>query len=208
MKKVEFVDNVIVQSYNIVNLVPSGYFTVSEKCSDFCQDDLADDDIMILDTGEQVGHPQCLFVYLSKFDSVGLPLDGSSMFGGGNKVGLQVSSGRQSITIYFLKFLTLNWLLHRCISRTWGRNSLRSRGGYSWQSRGKKAKDLHDASTAGGRGEHSPARQKPLIYYKFTRNVHTGHDMTCDQFNILATCYIIYFIRLYFVIKYWIKRRI
>ena len=31
-----------------------GYFTVSEKCSDFCQDDLADDDIMILDTGEQV----------------------------------------------------------------------------------------------------------------------------------------------------------
>ena len=32
----------------------SGYFTVSEKCSDFCQDDLADDDIMILDSGEQV----------------------------------------------------------------------------------------------------------------------------------------------------------
>ncbi|GAB6020266.1 hypothetical protein CHUAL_002984 [Chamberlinius hualienensis] len=31
-----------------------GYFTVSEKCSDFCQDDLADDDIMILDTGDQV----------------------------------------------------------------------------------------------------------------------------------------------------------
>ncbi len=31
-----------------------GYFTVSEKCSDFCQDDLAQDDIMILDTGEQV----------------------------------------------------------------------------------------------------------------------------------------------------------
>jgi hypothetical protein len=27
---------------------------VSEKCSDFCQDDLADDDIMILDAGEQV----------------------------------------------------------------------------------------------------------------------------------------------------------
>jgi hypothetical protein len=27
---------------------------VSEKCSDFCQDDLADDDIMILDSGEQV----------------------------------------------------------------------------------------------------------------------------------------------------------
>ena len=35
----------------------SGYFTVSEKCSDFCQDDLADDDIMILDTGEQVAPP-------------------------------------------------------------------------------------------------------------------------------------------------------
>lgn len=31
-----------------------GYFTVVEKCSDFCQDDLADDDIMILDNGEQV----------------------------------------------------------------------------------------------------------------------------------------------------------
>nr|XP_022915858.1 protein flightless-1 isoform X2 [Onthophagus taurus] len=31
-----------------------GYFVVSEKCSDFCQDDLADDDIMILDNGEQV----------------------------------------------------------------------------------------------------------------------------------------------------------
>lgn len=31
-----------------------GYFTISEKCTDFCQDDLADDDIMILDNGEQV----------------------------------------------------------------------------------------------------------------------------------------------------------
>lgn len=31
-----------------------GYFTVSEKCSDFCQDDLALDDIMILDMGEHV----------------------------------------------------------------------------------------------------------------------------------------------------------
>lgn len=31
-----------------------GYFTVAEKCSDFCQDDLCDDDIMILDNGEQV----------------------------------------------------------------------------------------------------------------------------------------------------------
>ncbi|CAG9770082.1 unnamed protein product [Ceutorhynchus assimilis] len=31
-----------------------GYFVVSEKCSDFCQDDLADDDIMILDNGEQI----------------------------------------------------------------------------------------------------------------------------------------------------------
>jgi hypothetical protein len=31
-----------------------GYFMVSEKCSDFCQDDLADDDVMILDNGEQV----------------------------------------------------------------------------------------------------------------------------------------------------------
>ena len=31
-----------------------GYFTVSEKCSDFCQDDLAQDDIMVLDSGEHV----------------------------------------------------------------------------------------------------------------------------------------------------------
>lgn len=29
----------------------SGYFNVSEKCSDFCQADLQDDDIMLLDTG-------------------------------------------------------------------------------------------------------------------------------------------------------------
>ena len=29
----------------------SGYFTVSEKCSDFCQADLPDDDVMLLDTG-------------------------------------------------------------------------------------------------------------------------------------------------------------
>ncbi|XP_074600269.1 FLII actin remodeling protein [Brevipalpus obovatus] len=31
-----------------------GYFYVSEKCTDFCQDDLADEDIMILDNGNQV----------------------------------------------------------------------------------------------------------------------------------------------------------
>ncbi|CAJ0915080.1 unnamed protein product [Ranitomeya imitator] len=31
-----------------------GYFSVSEKCSDFCQDDLADDDIMLLDNGTEV----------------------------------------------------------------------------------------------------------------------------------------------------------
>ncbi|XP_056309960.1 protein flightless-1 homolog [Danio aesculapii] len=31
-----------------------GYFAVSEKCSDFCQDDLADDDIMLLDNGKEV----------------------------------------------------------------------------------------------------------------------------------------------------------
>ncbi|RXM32515.1 Protein flightless-1-like [Acipenser ruthenus] len=30
-----------------------GYFSVSEKCSDFCQDDLADDDIMLLDNGKE-----------------------------------------------------------------------------------------------------------------------------------------------------------
>lgn len=27
---------------------------MSEKCSDFCQDDLADDDIMLLDNGQEV----------------------------------------------------------------------------------------------------------------------------------------------------------
>ncbi|XP_068672970.1 protein flightless-1 homolog [Montipora foliosa] len=31
-----------------------GYFAISEKCSDFCQDDLASDDVMILDTGHEV----------------------------------------------------------------------------------------------------------------------------------------------------------
>ncbi|CAH3013556.1 unnamed protein product [Porites evermanni] len=31
-----------------------GYFSISEKCSDFCQDDLASDDVMILDTGHEV----------------------------------------------------------------------------------------------------------------------------------------------------------
>ncbi|CAG2160446.1 unnamed protein product [Oppiella nova] len=31
-----------------------GYFAVSEKCSDFCQDDLIDEDIMVLDNGTQV----------------------------------------------------------------------------------------------------------------------------------------------------------
>ena len=39
-----------------------GYFTVSEKCSDFCQDDLADDDIMILDSGEQVKILDVMFI--------------------------------------------------------------------------------------------------------------------------------------------------
>lgn len=34
-----------------------GYFAVTEKCSDFCQDDLADDDIMLLDNGQEVRHP-------------------------------------------------------------------------------------------------------------------------------------------------------
>ncbi|XP_054155123.1 protein flightless-1-like [Oppia nitens] len=31
-----------------------GYFSISEKCSDFCQDDLIDEDIMVLDNGTQV----------------------------------------------------------------------------------------------------------------------------------------------------------
>jgi len=36
-----------------------GYFAVSEKCSDFCQDDLADDDIMLLDNGKEVEYHAC-----------------------------------------------------------------------------------------------------------------------------------------------------
>eukprot|EP00118_Oscarella_pearsei_P006460 m.29143 g.29143 ORF g.29143 m.29143 type:complete len:1260 (+) comp31138_c0_seq3:13-3792(+) len=31
-----------------------GFFSVSEKCLDFCQDDLADEDVMILDSGSEV----------------------------------------------------------------------------------------------------------------------------------------------------------
>ncbi|CAH8831501.1 unnamed protein product [Trichobilharzia szidati] len=31
-----------------------GYFCASEKCADFCQDDLASDDVMLLDTGSQI----------------------------------------------------------------------------------------------------------------------------------------------------------
>lgn len=31
-----------------------GFFCVSEKCSDFCQDDLADEDVMLLDTGSEL----------------------------------------------------------------------------------------------------------------------------------------------------------
>ena len=45
---------------------------MSEKCSDFCQDDLADDDIMILDTGVQV-----LFLFvmcLAKFATLSASL--------------------------------------------------------------------------------------------------------------------------------------
>ena len=42
-----------------------GFFSVSEKCTDFCQDDLADDDIMILDSGEAVSSLKiCLFMFL------------------------------------------------------------------------------------------------------------------------------------------------
>ncbi|BHF73299.1 hypothetical protein SprV_0401638000 [Sparganum proliferum] len=32
----------------------AGYFSASEKCADFCQDDLINDDVMMLDTGDQV----------------------------------------------------------------------------------------------------------------------------------------------------------
>ncbi|VDK36660.1 unnamed protein product [Taenia asiatica] len=32
----------------------AGYFHASEKCADFCQDDLVNDDVMMLDNGEQV----------------------------------------------------------------------------------------------------------------------------------------------------------
>ncbi|KAF8561182.1 hypothetical protein P879_04809 [Paragonimus westermani] len=42
-----------------------GYFCASEKCSDFCQDDLADDDVMMLDTGDQVGLARCTVLHRS-----------------------------------------------------------------------------------------------------------------------------------------------
>lgn len=32
----------------------AGYFHASEKCADFCQDDLVNDDVMMLDNGEQI----------------------------------------------------------------------------------------------------------------------------------------------------------
>uniref|UniRef100_A0A5K3ERA7 Protein flightless-1-like protein n=1 Tax=Mesocestoides corti TaxID=53468 RepID=A0A5K3ERA7_MESCO len=32
----------------------AGYFHASEKCADFCQDDLVNDDVMMLDTGDQI----------------------------------------------------------------------------------------------------------------------------------------------------------
>lgn len=41
-----------------------GYFSVSEKCSDFCQDDLADDDIMLLDNGREVSQGREVFLCL------------------------------------------------------------------------------------------------------------------------------------------------
>lgn len=31
-----------------------GYFTITEKCADFCQEDLPDDDVMLLDSGAHV----------------------------------------------------------------------------------------------------------------------------------------------------------
>ena len=31
-----------------------GYFTVSEKCADFCQADFPDDEVMLVDNGETV----------------------------------------------------------------------------------------------------------------------------------------------------------
>uniref|UniRef100_A0A3B3CSC8 FLII actin remodeling protein n=1 Tax=Oryzias melastigma TaxID=30732 RepID=A0A3B3CSC8_ORYME len=41
-----------------------GYFSVSEKCSDFCQDDLADDDIMLLDNGKEQRRSSLFGVYI------------------------------------------------------------------------------------------------------------------------------------------------
>ena len=84
--------------YELLQLIKrlSGYFTVSEKCSDFCQDDLADDDIMILDTGVQV------FVVLDRGGSssiicLGFPLDGPQVFRGGDQAGVQICTGAQNM---------------------------------------------------------------------------------------------------------------
>lgn len=48
-----------------------GYFCASEKCSDFCQDDLADDDVMMLDTGNQVSYDR---TFVTQLDSLVLCL--------------------------------------------------------------------------------------------------------------------------------------
>ena len=74
--------------WNVTFLLFPGYFTVSEKCSDFCQDDLADDDIMILDTGDQVSPISIFFFKIQIFLFLGFPLDGSEMFRGWDKVGV------------------------------------------------------------------------------------------------------------------------
>lgn len=57
---IRFLSNVLRISWLLIPLIhhrcsnEKGYFSISEKCSDFCQDDLADDDIMLLDNGKEV----------------------------------------------------------------------------------------------------------------------------------------------------------
>lgn len=65
----------------------TGVFTVSEKCHDFCQADLPDDDVMLLDTGiilylwvgSSAPQPEVKFglkaaaVYLQHLKAKGLP---------------------------------------------------------------------------------------------------------------------------------------
>ncbi|VDL98287.1 unnamed protein product [Schistocephalus solidus] len=69
----------------------AGYFSASEKCADFCQDDLINDDVMMLDTGDQI------YLWLGKRTSdveVKLSLQAAKLYKE-NMIRLQPSRPRQ-----------------------------------------------------------------------------------------------------------------